>query len=446
MNNNLIVTVNILKSTRVVSLASFNIMCIFGSSGLLSVPTVYTSASEMLVANGGPFTGSEPEYIEAVAATSQAIVPSQFVVAPNTVSVAQVDTLAVSTLAVSHSYHFTINGTTITYMSAPSGDTQQSILAALLTAIGVAFPSSPPVSGAVTGTGAGALLTLTSTTAGLGVTYSAIDPDLTHVLVTPNHSIATDIATAQNTVPLNSMFYGVIVCSHAKGDILQVAAYIESQLLVYVTATLDSAVLTNTGGNVMATLMGLAYSRTMIMYSAQANTNGPDGAWMGYMITTTPGVGNWAMKRLIGVTPDRLTPTQIANITSNNGNVYITIAGAGTTLYGITPGGEFFDVTIFLDWLASTIQTGIIAVETDPVNLKIPYSNQGIAQIESPIAQALTQGEANNGLLPGWTIFAPNASDVSPADRAARVLNDIGFNAELAGAINKINVQGYASN
>lgn len=440
----LIVTVTITKSTRVVSVAAFNVPIIFGPSGRVGVPTAYTSASAMLAAQGGPFMTSDPEYIEANALMSQAIKPSKFLVAPNSPSVAQVDTFAVGVLTEPHLYAFTMDSVVISYESGVS-DTQQSILAGLLAAIGVAFPVNPPVVGAVTGAGAGALLTLTASVAGVGVSYSAIDADLTHVLLTPNHTIATDIAAAQLAVSVDNQFYGVIVCSHVAADILQVAAYIESQLLVYVTASADADCLTNVNTDVMSLLMAEGYVRTMCLYSAEANTNGPDGAWMGYMLPTTPGTGNWAMKTLVGVDPDNLNPTQIGNVLSKNGNIYVFIGGNGTTLYGIAAGGEFFDVTIFLDWLASTIQTGVIAVETDPLNLKVPYTNQGIAMICNPIASALQQGQNNNGLAPGWTVFSPNVVDIPAIDKQNRVLSGIGFNAELAGAINTIQIQGFVT-
>lgn len=439
----LIVNVVITKSTRVVSQQAFGVPAIFGPSNRIGSDAyrVYNTAAQML---DDGFLTSDPEYIEAVALTAQAIKPTQFVISKFTAAVAQVDTFAVNTLTSGHVYAFTINSVPISY-TAGGGDTQQSILAALLAAIGVAFPSNPPVTGAVTGTGGGALLTLTSSVAGIGVSYTAIDAQLTHVLVTANHTIATDIAAAQAAVLPAAQFYGVIVTSHVASDILQVAEYIETQLLVYVTATLDAACLTNAVTDIMSILKGESLDRTMILYSAQANTKGPDGAWMGYMLPTQPGVGNWAMKTLVGITPDNLNPTQIANVISKNGNIYVTIGGNGTTLYGIAPGGDFFDVTIFLDWVASTIQTGIIQVETDPLNLKVPYSNQGISMLTNPIRSTMQAGQDNQGFLPGWTVFSPNATDVPHADRANRVLNNIGFVAELAGAINKINVQGYVS-
>ena len=442
-SSSLVVNVIITKSTRVVSVAAFNVPAIFGPSNrFVDAYRVYNDPSAMLTDG---FLVGDPEYIEAVALTSQAIKPSKFVISKFTAAVAQVDTFAVPVVPVAGTvYGFTINSTPITY-TAVLGDTQQAVLSALLAAIGVAFPANPPVVGAVTGVGAGALLTLTSSVPGVGVSYTAISASLTHVALTANHSIAQDIASLLLVIAPADQFYGVIVTSHIASDILQVAAFIETQLLVYVTASLDAGCLTNSNTDVMSKLKALAYDRTLILYSAQANTNGPDGAWMGYMLPTTPGSGNWAMKTLVGVAADNLTPTQIGNVLSKNGNIYVQLGGNGTTLYGITPAGEYIDVTIFLDWLSANIQTGVIAVETDPLNLKIPYDNRGIAMLQSPISTVLRQGQDNNGIVPGWKVFAPDANAVPPIDRRNRVLNNIGFTAQLAGAINKINVQGYVS-
>jgi hypothetical protein len=439
----LIVNVTIFKSTRTVQLASFNIPIIFGPSDRFGdLYRVYTGIAGM-VTDG--FEPTDPELIEATSLMAQAIKPAQFLIGKNTPAVAQVDTFAVSTLTPSHLYEFTMNATVISYTSAPSGDTQQSILAALLAAIATAFPTASPVTGAVSGSGSGALLTLTASAPGAGILYTAVDSSLTHASVTANHSIVTDIEALYAGVSQNVSPYGVIVTSHVASDILQVAAYIETQLLVYVTSTLDAGVLSNQMGNIMAVLKGLSYDRTMIMYSAQANTNGPEAAWMGYLLPTTPGSSNWAMKTLVNVTPDNLSPTQISNILGNNGNIYVNIGGNGTTLYGIACGGEYFDVTIFLDWLASTIQTNIIAIETDPLNLKIPYTNVGIGMLESGIASAMKTGEKNGGLAPGWKVFGPDITEVVSADKVDRTLNGIGSNGTLAGAINQINVQVYVS-
>lgn len=438
----LIVNVVVTKSTRTVSLAAFNVPAIFGPSNRFTdIYRLYNSTAGM-IADG--FLLSDPEYIAAVALLSQAIKPASFVVSKFTAAVAQSDTFQIATLTTGHVYQLTINSTIISYTALIS-DTQQSILAALLAAIGTAFPTNPPMSGAVVGTGAAATLTLTSPTSGAGISYTAIDSLITHVATVANHSIANDIIAAQNAVLPSQMFYGVIVTSHAASDILQVATYVESQLLVYVAATLDAGCLTGSTTDIMSVLHALTFDRTMLLYSAQANTNAPDAAWMGYMLPTLPGTGNWAMKTLRGVTPDNLTPTQISNVIAKKGNVYINIGGNGTTLYGTAAGGEYFDVTIFIDFLASLVQSLVIAVVTDPLNLKVPYTNQGISMIAAPIRAAFKQGQDQQGIVPGWKVFAPDIADVSKADRSGRVLNNIGGTATLAGAINQINVNVFVS-
>lgn len=99
----------------------------------------------------------------------------------------QTDTLQVGTLASGHTYSFKINYVTVSYLST-GGDTQQSILAALLAAIPLAFPApaAPPVTGAVVGTGPSAVLTLTAVNPGQDLVYSAIDSDLSYANLITN--------------------------------------------------------------------------------------------------------------------------------------------------------------------------------------------------------------------------------------------------------------------
>lgn len=95
--------------------------------------------------------------------------------------VAQADTLAVNSVLVGHTYSFQIWSAVISY-TAIGGDTQQSILAALLAAIPTTFnhpnPCAAPITGVVSGTGSGALLTLTGE-CGVDIVYSAVDSLLT---------------------------------------------------------------------------------------------------------------------------------------------------------------------------------------------------------------------------------------------------------------------------
>ena len=104
---------------------------------------------------------------------------------------------------------------------------------------------------------------------------------------------------------------------------------------------------------------------------------------------------------------------------------------------------EFIDVTILIDWITSTMQANVysILVNTN----KIPYTNKGIAAVENGVAQTLQQAQDNGGLAAGWDVTGPDISQVSQADKASRILNNVVFNATLAGAINQVNIQGYVS-
>jgi hypothetical protein len=438
-----IVRVMITKGTRTVSLASFNVPAILGPSNRMGSDAyrVYTDPADMLLDG---FLASDPEYIHAVALSSQAIKPDKWLVGKFTAAVAQIDTFAVNTVTSGHAYAVTVNGTVVSY-TAQVADAEQDILSGLLAAIGAAFPTNPPVTGAVTGLGGSALLTLTSPVAGLGVAYSAIDAKLTKAVVAANHSITEDLQALQLALVPDVSFYGVLITSKASSDILQMAKYIETQLLVYLSGSSEAGILTTSTTDIASVLKGLNYSRTALLFTATVNTEAGDAAWMGYMLTTTPGIGNWALKSLVGVTADKLTDTQITNAQSKNCNTYVTIGGAGTTYKGVCASGAYIDEVIFDDWLASTMQTNVFAILTDPNNLKVSYTNKGIVAIENGMRQALQQGEDNQGIIPGWTISAPDANTVPSADKKSRTLNGMSFNAVRAGAIDKVNIQGFMS-
>lgn len=431
---NTIVQITITKGTKSVSQESFSVPCIFGSSArFVDVIRYYSSTSAML-ADG--FLISDPEFIAASELAEQSPSVSQWAVSHFTPSVAQVDQFQVNLLSTGHLYSLTTNGVVLSY-TASGGDTQQSILGQLLTQ---ALAISPAVvSGTVVGTGAGATLTLTSSTPGVAVAYTAIDPDLTHVASVANHSIPSDIAVTQQS---DNSWYGIIVCSHTDWDILQVAAYVETQLKLYGTSSNDAAILTSSVTDLASQLKAKNYTRTFLLYSASPAAF-PEAAWIGALFPTTPGAANWNFKTLAGITADNLSSTQITFAQNKNCNVYIVIGGVSIATIGITPSGQYIDVTVFIDWLTSTMQSNVYSVLVN--SAKVPYTNKGIVSIENPIAQTLQQGQNNGGLAPGWSIGAPDVSAVSSADKANRVLNGVTFQCTLAGAVNKVNVQGFVS-
>lgn len=431
---NTIVTITITKGTQAVAVQSFGVATIFGPSARFMEPIKYygsTFATDM-IADG--FLVSDPEYIFATTLMSQTPRPVQFGVSHYTVSVAQVDTFGINTLTTGHPYVLTLNGTVLTY-TALGGDTQQAILGQLLTQ---ALAISPAVvSGSVSGSGSGALLTLTSTVSGQAVAYTAIDADLTHVALTPNHSIVSDIQTCQAS---DDTWYGVLVTSHLSGDIEQVAAYIQTQLKVYGTSSADANILTTSTTDLASVLKGKAYTRTFLEYHATP-ADGIEAGWIGRMFPTIPGAANWNFKTNVGITPDNLNTTQINNAQGKNCNVYVTIGGVNIQTKGVVSSGEYIDVTILIDWITATMQGNVYSILVN--NDKIPYTNKGIGAVENGVSQTLQQAQDNGGISAGWVVTAPDISQVPQADKIARTLNGVVFTATLAGAINNVNIQGF---
>ena len=110
-------------------------------------------------------------------------------------------------------------------------------------------------------------------------------------------------------------------------------------------------------------------------------------------------------------------------------------------LDGKTAKGEYIDIVQGLDWLSSDMKTRVAnaLISSD----KIPYTNQGIAVIESMVRNSLNEA-AQRDIIDRTSInvTVPDVLSVSPENRLNRILPDVKFEARLAGAIHKIKIQG----
>lgn len=438
-----LVSISITNATAAVPQASFSIPLIVGPTastwGGTDYVHAYTAPAGMLTDG---FTAGSPEYTEALAMYSQPVTPSTFLVGKRSTAVAQVDTLAVNTVTVSHVYRVTVNGTQYSY-TAVGGDTQQVILAALNTLI----VAGGAVTGAVTGTGASALLTLTSAAPGAAVTYSAVDTLLTKASVTPNNGIAGDLA---NISAQNNSWYGLAINAATDADITQAAAYIEGVKKIFLAVTSTTAVSGAATTDVGSVLQGKAYKRTAIAYSPANVGAGFASAWLGGQLPLTPGSNNWAYKTLAGQTADTLTATQVATCIGNpiagtagkNVNVYQTVGGVNITQMGVMAGGQYIDITVGLDWLQSTLQTNIFAALVNAK--KLPYTDAGASVLISAVRSGIDLG-VSNGLIDGTStisVTAPAVATVPTNQRANRIAPPISFVCRVQGAFNSVSVAG----
>lgn len=255
-------------------------------------------------------------------------------------------------------------------------------------------------------------------------------------------------------------WYAGYICDASDSDKEAVAGYVETLNSPYTLFILDSddaAVLNDDPGNLFETLAGAEYRRTLGLYSGTAYAG---AAVLGYAMGANNLNLNSAytlkFKSLTGVTTDNLTESQVIDIQSNNGNVYVAVGKDYNWLQqGTMFDGSFFDEINYLDVLSNKIQTNVATLlYTTP---KIPQTELGIARLRTVIGTACQDMVGVGFLAPGnWTgadvlglktgdylptgylIQSESIADQSQADREAREAPPIYVAVKEAGAVHSV--------
>lgn len=257
-------------------------------------------------------------------------------------------------------------------------------------------------------------------------------------------TVATDVESLEEAQSINDDWYALATYQHSEAAIKNFAAYIQAQRKIYVASTKDADVLTSATDDVASDLKAASYDRTAIIYSADSD-NYPEGAWLGGLLPKQPGSITWKFKSLSGIVVDSLNDTEKSNALSKNCNTYTVVGGTNITEEGNMSEGEFIDIIRGVDWLHARITENIYQAFVNED--KIPYTDNGVAIIVNRINQILLQGVARSVLRdnPAPTVTAPLVQNVAINDRANRILPDVTFEAQMAGAIHKTVIRGTVS-
>ena len=311
---------------------------------------------------------------------------------------------------------------------------------------GLATQITQDKSAAVTAVAVSERLTLTGKSGDFAVQASS---NLNVIAGTVTETIPQTMAAVRAS---DDEFYGIILASRDVADILAMAAYVETQEKLFVTATaeagaIDADVTTDVGYK----LQEKNYYRTAAFYHALAATEYADAAVMARCFAIEPGGETWANKKLAAVTADGLTETQYNAAIKKNLNTFEKFRNVSITQNGKVAAGEWIDVIRFRDWLVEEIRTNVFYLLIN--NDKIPYTDAGIAMVESVVRKALEDGQDAGGIAPteydddgdtnaGYEIEVPTAADITENQKASRILEGIKFTARLTGAIHVVNIKG----
>ncbi len=423
-----IVKVTITKLTTAPTRVGFGTPLVMGFHTVFPERTrIYTAVADM-VTDG--FATTDPEVAAVTALFSQNPRPTRAIVGrrenPTDMSVKLTPIPKDNT-----QYDVTINGTVFSFVSGVAAT-----IAEIVTGLEVAINAgSEPVT---------AVDNVTDLQLDADVAGDLFTLVVNRVLITQDDEtleagIVADYLAIQSD---NDDFYAVLPTSHATLEIEALAATIEAQKKIMLATTADDDVLTGVG--LMADLKTAGFVRTITMYHPKPHQYGGAG-WAGKLLPLDPGSATWKFKTIAGLDVVSLTETEQTNVRDENGNTYVEVAGIAITCNGVSASGEFIDITRGIDEFEQRLQERIFGVLASLP--KLPFTNQGITVIEGEI-RAQQQEAIANGVFaadPAPTVSTPDVLDVPFADKANRLLPDVGFTATLAGAIHAVEIDGTVS-
>lgn len=405
----------------------------------------YTSASAMLTDG---FTSSNPLYLAVADAMSQTPRPRQVKVGRR-----QVDTVTLSIDSVANSTAYSLSiqklatdgsTTTLTYEYTSDSSATAAEIAAGLQAL-IDADSTCPVDASVSTND----LVLTNKVA--GTAFAVVLPGSMSVKTAAAADDVADDLTAINAE--DSDWYGFGITSRVSSDIQDAAAWAETETKLFGYATAEAgAISAASSSDTPYLLKQNNYYRTFGFYHAAAATDFPELAVMARKFAIKPGGESWANTKLSGVSSDNLTETQFNAAKAKNCNTFEPFRNSTSiTQIGKVAAGEWIDVIRFRDWLQEEIRVNIFNLLIN--REKVPYTDAGIASIESKIDEAMQLGQRRGGIapteydddgneIPGYVIEVPLAANISANTKALRTLEDVTFTARLAGAIHVVEVTG----
>ena len=247
-------------------------------------------------------------------------------------------------------------------------------------------------------------------------------------------------------------WYGLVITERTESAVLEVAAWAEANVKLFGTATDDAKVLNGAvRTDIASKLMDKQYFRSFVVFDREATTEFNEAAIMAKCFTFYPGGETWANKRLAGITADRLAEGEYIAASGKNCTTFEMFKSFALTQGGKTAAGEWIDVIRFRDWLHNEMQADV-AFALINGDGKIPYTDEGITILANAMQKSLQLGvrrggiapeelDENDKIVPSYTIKKPKAAQISPNNKASRVLNDLGGSARLAGAIHVANIK-----
>lgn len=435
------VTVVVSRQTTPLNEKSFSIPCIFTTDSPVdtdfsaSTSRKYNGDEDGLAAVKADWGVNSETYKAATALLSQTVKVSEFRIFRRASAVARVKTITFDNpILTGQSIACTVNGTAL---SATPFDTNSS------TTLGNLADKIELVEGVASASVSGSVITVTASVewdlslTSIAVTGTGIKATATVATTTAGNTQADDLAVAAVE---NKDWYAMLSTSASKGAILCTAKSIEAMTKMAYFMTSDADAINNVANNVMAQIKAFGYTRTAIFYTHDT-TQHIAAAIAGRCLPLKPGKVVFALKTLAGVTVSpTITTTQIDNILSNNGNVYLEELNKNITKDGTVGSGDYIDIIRDLDYVVAQLVLRIFKLITDKD--KMGFTDPSISEVDTEMKMTFSDAYTSGIILNNYITKPPKASSISSNVRANRILPDIPFEVTVQGAIQAVSFAG----
>lgn len=258
--------------------------------------------------------------------------------------------------------------------------------------------------------------------------------------ITSFANLATDLATLRNSG--KDAWYYLLITSREKADIAIADAYINSLEKMGFFGSDDQTIVSSG-------------ERTSIWITTH-NDEYPDAAIVGKCGGEQIGQVSWDSKQLNGISNSDVTMSEQSALLADNFNLIREMGGVNVSWEGKTMSGQYIDSVISRDYLKARFIEALQSLKIN--NKKVPYDNRGIGMTEAALRSVMDEAGLNGVIRPviaeadrefsdlgkyQYTLTLPaSVSEISPANRANRVISPIVFTAKLSGSINTFQING----
>ena len=293
------------------------------------------------------------------------------------------------------------------------------------------------------------------------VKYFGASPSPSRLLLSCYPTSQTLPQAINSVLDITDSFYG-IVCGQTEVDsrlidlAVALGALDTPKMLFVPFIGTPSAVVT--AGSLLSELHGALAKRAVPFYcSAVSDAAALMGTAMGLELAHKASAFNLCYKPIAGLTPSNLTETEVTNIKTLGGNVYITRGYSHKLIeQGTVASGARYDEILYIDEISADLQNAAITLLADNPD-KMPQTDDSTAMFINRFSSILMEYAdrqiihsgiwRGNNIGPlvtgdmvenGFTIWAPSYDEQSDEDRAAHKAVPISIGLVLAGSIESI--------